>query len=98
MSCYFIAQLQIHDDDEYQKYLNGFDNVFEKYDGEVISVEENPIILEGDWDYSRLVIIRFSNEDDAGRWYHSPEYQSILKYRLNASKGTVLLINDRSVI
>ena len=98
MSCYFIAQLQIHDEDEYKKYLNGFDIVFEKYDGEVIAVEESPLILEGDWDYSRLVIIRFSNEDEAGRWYHSPEYQSILKYRLNASKGTVLLINDRSAI
>ena len=42
------------------------------------------------------VIIRFSNEDEARRWYHSPEYQSLLKHRLQASKGTVLLINDRS--
>ena len=98
MSCYFIAQLQIHDEDEYKKYLNGFDIVFEKYDGEVIVVEESPLILEGDWDYSRLVIIRFSNEDEAGRWYHSPEYQSLLKHRMNASKGIALLINDRSAI
>ena len=98
MSCYFIAQLSIHDHNEYKKYLNRFDSVFEKYDGEVIAVEKNPVILEGDWDYSRLVLIRFSNEDEAGRWYQSPEYQSILKHRLNASNGTVLLINSRSEI
>jgi uncharacterized protein (DUF1330 family) len=96
MSCYFIAQLLIYDEDKYKKYLNGFDSVFEKYEGKVIAVEENPIILEGDWDYSRLVIIRFSNENEARRWYHSSEYQSLLQHRLNASKGTVLLINDRS--
>ena len=72
MSCYFIAQLQIHDEHEYKKYLNGFDIVLKKYDGEVIAVEENPLILEGDWDYSRLVIIRFPNKDEAGGWYHSP--------------------------
>ena len=96
MSCYSIAQLLIHDEDEYKKYLSGFDSVFEKYNGKVIAVEENPIILEGDWDYSRLVIIRFSNENEAGRWYHSPGYQSLLQHRLNASKGTVLLINDPS--
>ena len=96
MSCYFIAQISIHDDNEYKKYLNGFDSVFERYDGEVVAVEENPVILEGEWDYSRLVMIRFPNEDDAGRWYHSPEYQSLLQHRLNASKGTALLLNDRS--
>jgi uncharacterized protein (DUF1330 family) len=96
MSCYFIAQLSINDEDEYQKYLNGFDTIFKKFDGKVITVEENPIVLEGDWDYSRLVIIRFTNEYEAKRWYHSPEYQSLLQHRLNASKGTVLLTNDRS--
>ena len=96
MSCYFIAQLLIENEDEYRKYLDGFDIIFENYDGEVISVEENPIILEGDWDYSRLVIIRFSNENEAKRWYNSSEYQSILQHRLNSARGTVLLINDRS--
>ena len=96
MSCYFIAQLSISDQDEYRRYLEGFDAVFENYDGEVIAVEENPIILEGDWDYSRLVIIRFKNENEAKLWYNSPEYQSLLHHRLSASKGTVLLINDRS--
>jgi len=98
MECYFIAQLKIHDEHEYKKYLNGFDRVFEKYNGEVIAVEENPIVLEGEWDYTRIVIIRFSNEEEASRWYHSPEYQSLLKYRLNAAKGTVLLVNGRPAI
>jgi uncharacterized protein (DUF1330 family) len=98
MGCYFIAQLKIHDEHEYKKYLNGFDVVFGRYNGEVIAVEENPVILEGEWDYSRLVIIRFSNEEELGRWYHSPEYQSLLKFRLNASKGTVILVNVRPAI
>lgn len=96
MSCYFIAQLLISDQDEYNRYLDGFDVIFEKYDGEIVAVEENPIILEGDWDYSRLVVIRFKNENEAKSWYNSEEYQYLLRYRLNASKGTVLLINGRS--
>jgi uncharacterized protein (DUF1330 family) len=96
MSCYFIAQIAIHDEDEYQKYLNGFDSVFERYQGKVVAVEETPTILEGDWDYSRMVIIKFPNEDEAGRWYHSPEYQSLLQHRLKASKGTILLVNDKT--
>lgn len=95
MSCYFVAQIAIHDKDEYQKYLNGFDSVFERYQGKVIAVEETPTILEGDWTFSRMVIIKFPNEDEAGRWYHSPEYQSLLQHRLKASRGTALFINER---
>ena len=97
MSCYFIAQINIEDDTEYQKYLNGFDDVFDKYEGKIIAVEDNPIILEGQWDYSRLVIFHFPNQSEAERWYRSAEYQSILQHRLKASKSTAFLINDRSV-
>ena len=96
MSCYFIAQLKIHDKLGYKKYLNGFDRIFKKYGGEIIAVDENPLILEGEWNYSRFVIIRFSNEEKAGKWYHSPEYQSLLQHRLNASTGPVLFVHDRS--
>jgi uncharacterized protein (DUF1330 family) len=81
--------------DEYQKYLDGFDVIFQNYKGEVVSVEENPTILEGEWDFSRLVIIRFSSETEAKKWYNSSEYQSLLQHRLNSAKGTILLINDR---
>ncbi|UCG50520.1 MAG: DUF1330 domain-containing protein [Candidatus Latescibacterota bacterium] len=35
MSGYFVAQIDIHDQHEYDRYLNGFDDVFNEYDGEV---------------------------------------------------------------
>ncbi len=47
MSTYFIAQIKIHDPDEYEKYLDGFDEVFSKYDAEVVLVDDNPELLEG---------------------------------------------------
>jgi uncharacterized protein (DUF1330 family) len=95
MSCYFIAQINIHDEQKYKLYLDGFDDVFDKYKGEIITVEENPIILEGNWDFSRIVIFRFPSEKEAKEWYFSTEYQSLLEFRLSASNGTVLLVNDR---
>jgi uncharacterized protein (DUF1330 family) len=95
MSCYFLAQLKINDTNEYQKYLDGFDAVFEKYEGQVIAVEEDPMILEGDWQGSRVVLIQFSDENEAKRWYNSSEYQAILAHRLRSSTGTALLFNDR---
>jgi uncharacterized protein (DUF1330 family) len=49
-------------------------------------------VLEGNWSYSRIAIIEFENEKELKCWYESPEYQSILHYRLKAAKCDTLLV------
>lgn len=92
MSCYFVAQIQINDMDEYQKYLDSTDAVFSKFNGKYLAVDTNPVVIEGSWLYSRFVIIEFENEKELREWYESPEYQSILQYRLKAAKCDTLLV------
>ena len=81
MSCYFVAQIDVRDREEYQKCLAGFDAIFSQYKGIVVAVDEDPVVLEGEWPYTRSVIIRFPNEDEARRWYESPEYGELKKHR-----------------
>lgn len=57
MSHYFIANIKINNEDEYKKYLNEADEVFSKYNGKYLAVDNKPIILEGNWKYSRTVLI-----------------------------------------
>jgi uncharacterized protein (DUF1330 family) len=66
MSCYFVAQTTIHDPQAYQRYLDGFDDVFGNYCGRVVAVDESPTVLEGDWEYTRVVLIRFPTEGTGG--------------------------------
>ena len=96
MSCYFIAQVQIYDMDEYQKYLENAHAVFSKYNGRYLAVDSDPEVLEGNWSYSRIIIIEFDNENELKRWYESPEYQSILQYRLRAAKCDTILVKGDS--
>jgi uncharacterized protein (DUF1330 family) len=49
VSSYFVALINIHDRARYEQYLAGFDEVFRKYKGLVISVDDNPRVLEGKW-------------------------------------------------
>jgi uncharacterized protein (DUF1330 family) len=49
MCSFFIAQIKIHDWDEYEKYLEGYDRIFRKYNGEIMAVEDSPTALEGTW-------------------------------------------------
>ena len=92
MSCYFIANITINDEAEYQKYIDKLDDVFKKYSGEYLAVDNNPQVLEGDWNYSRSVIIKFKSKSDFEEWYNSSEYQEILKHRLKGAKCDTILV------
>ena len=95
MSYYFVANIKIKDQTEYQKYLDEVDNVFSKFNGKYLAVDDKPKILEGHWEYSRVVIIEFKSESDFDRWYNSKEYQEILKYRIQASESDTILIEGK---
>lgn len=96
MSCYFVAQIAIRDRAEYQKYLDGFDEIFARYRGIVVAVDESPTVLEGEWPCDRTVLIRFSDENEARRWYDSPEYRELAKHRHRASRANIALVTRRS--
>ena len=92
MSVYFVANIRIIDEVEYSKYLENAKSVSSKYNGEYLAVDNNPTILEGTWDYSRVVLIRFPDKDSLNKWYYSDEYQAILKYRLSAADCDTIIV------
>ncbi|MAT58818.1 MAG: DUF1330 domain-containing protein [Melioribacteraceae bacterium] len=95
MSYYFIANIKINNESEYQKYLDEVDNVFDKFNGRYLALDKNPLILEGDWNYSRTVIIEFQNKSDFDDWYYSDEYQRIFKFRINAADCDTILVKGK---
>lgn len=92
MPHYFIAQIKIHDEKEYQKYIEKSGEVFAKYNGKYLAVDNNPAVLEGDWNYTRTVLIEFESKSDFDDWYASDSYQEILKHRLNGATCDTILV------
>ena len=92
MAVYIVAQISIHDRAEYQQYEAGFFEVFARYTGELLAVSENPTVVEGEWPYTRTVLLRFPSAEEARRWYDSPEYQRIAQHRFRASKANAVLV------
>jgi len=95
VSSFFVALIDIHDPVRYEQYLAGFDAVFEKYKGRVLSVEDNPVDLEGDWPAERTVLISFQNRQELRRWYESAEYQQLARHRKEASVASIAIISGR---
>ena len=92
MSVYFIANIRIKDEVEYQNYMAGVNEVFKKFNGKKLKVDDAPVVLEGTWDYSRLVLTEFPDRESLDKWYYSDEYQEILKYRLSAADCDTIII------
>jgi uncharacterized protein (DUF1330 family) len=91
MSYYFIAQINIKDPKEYQKYLDKAGSIFKKYQGKYLVLDDNPEVLEGSWNGNRTVIIEFKTQSEFKAWYNSNEYQEILIHRLNAAECNSIL-------
>lgn len=95
MSCYFLAQITIHDPMGYERYLDGFDEVFERFGGEVLAVDDAPLRLEGDWPGTRTVVMRFPSQAEALRWYNSEGYQTLVKVRQAAAHANIVLVGGK---
>ncbi|MEO1043985.1 MAG: DUF1330 domain-containing protein [Pseudomonadota bacterium] len=92
MTVYIITRLNIHDRDSYDRYQDGFMEVFEKFDGTLLSVDEEPTVLQGEFAATRSVLIEFPSRKQAMAWMTSPEYQAIAKHRIAGSTGDTIMV------
>ena len=92
MAVYLVAQLQIQDRTEYSRYEAGFLDVFAKFGGEILAVDDAVDCIEGEWPYSRTVLLRFPDADEARRWYDSPEYQALVQHRFRAANTNIAMV------
>jgi uncharacterized protein (DUF1330 family) len=95
MPCFFIAQINVHDKHEYARYLEGAGELLDRFSGKVIAVDEQAVVLEGEWPFGRTVLIEFPSMADLERWYHSPEYQRLADHRKAGSTANIVAARGR---
>ncbi|WP_375254674.1 DUF1330 domain-containing protein [Yoonia sp.] len=94
MPAYVIGQLDIHDPEAYQAYLNGFMPSFERHGGELLATSRAETeILEGSWAMPRTVIMRFPSVQDAKAWHDDPDYQELAKIRKRTAATNLVVID-----
>ena len=91
MTVYVIVQLKMMDRAAYDRYQARFFDVFRKFQGRLLSADENPAVLEGSWNRDKLVLMSFPDETAFRAWADSPEYLEISKDRKAGADGIVLL-------
>lgn len=96
MTVYAIAQLKFTDRAAYDRYQTGFLDVFRRYSGTLLAADESPVLVEGDWDREKVVLMSFPDEEAFRSWAQSPDYQEISKDRRAGADTVVLLVKGLS--
>jgi uncharacterized protein (DUF1330 family) len=95
MSTYLINHLRIPNGipkPEALVYLENVESTFSIYGGKWLVLDASVEVLEGAWPGS-VVVMEFPDMDRAKRWYHSPEYQRILRLRTDNVTSDVILVD-----
>lgn len=92
MTVYALAQFTIHDRARYEAYAARFAETMKGRKGRLLAAQENPEVVEGTWDGTKLVLIEFPDEASFRDWSESAEYRAISVDREAATEGSVLLV------
>lgn len=92
MTVYVVALLNITDREGYERYAQGFMEIFDQYGGQLLAVDESPTVIEGDWPHTRTVLASFPSAEALDSWYRSSEYQALAQHRFNAATARLVML------
>ena len=92
MPAYVIAETDITDPDQYEKYRAASPGAIAAGGGRFLVRGGEVAVLEGDWEPSRLVVVEFEDLAAAKRWYESDVYQEARKLREGAAQLRIVAV------
>jgi len=86
MAGYLIANYNITNAEEYQKYLAAVGPTIFSQGGEILVAGEGSEVVEGT-PGSVTVVLKFPSKQALRSWYDSAEYQAIVHLRIDNTEG-----------
>jgi uncharacterized protein (DUF1330 family) len=85
MPAYVIVETDINDPEQYEQYKAATPAAIAAGGGRFLVRGGEHIVLEGDWQPTRLVVLEFEDLAAAKRWYESELYQAAKELRAGAA-------------
>ncbi len=90
--CFFDVR-EITDHAKVEQYLAGVFATVEQYGGRYLVLGGKSELVEGDWQPVFPVIVEFSDNKQAQRWYSSPEYEPLKALRLAGTRSNAVFLD-----
>ena len=90
---FVIFNIDVTNPEDYNEYITKVKPIVEKFGGEYIVRGGTNQVVEGNWQYSRTIVLKFPSYEKALEWYNSEEYQPINSFvtPLIADETTITL-------
>lgn len=95
MSAYVVIDLDIENPDGFQEYVDAVSPMIEKAGARNLVVDDDCLVLEGDWRPRTLVIHEFADEEAARAFWDAPGYQPLKALRRRHSTVKVVVARPR---
>ena len=92
MTAYMIVNVDMQDPAAYEEYKSKAPAIVRKHGGEYLARGGKFVVLEGDWEPSRIAMLRFPDIASAQALYDDPEYQPLKALRQRVSKMDIVVV------
>ena len=92
MPAYVIVETDVTDPEQYEQYKAASPAAIAAGGGRFLVRGGELVVLEGDWQPSRLVVLEFDDLAAAKRWYESQIYQEAKKLREGAARFRMVAV------
>ncbi|MFF5477688.1 DUF1330 domain-containing protein [Streptomyces sp. NPDC012935] len=90
MPAYVVIDLDVSDPSGFQQYIDGVTPLIEQAGARNLLIDDNAVVLEGDWEPATLVIHEFASKAALQEFWDSPEYQPLKELRRKYSSVKVV--------
>ena len=96
MAAYVIVETDVTDPEQYEHYKAASPAAIAAGGGRFLVRGGEHVVLEGDWQPPRLVMLEFEDLEAALRWYESDAYQEAKKLREGAARFRAVAVEGIS--
>lgn len=92
MAAYLLANVDVIDPAAYETYRQQVPALIAAHGGRYLVRGGASEVLEGDTTPNRLVVLEFPSMAQLKTFYHSAEYQRLVRIRQSASSGSIIAV------
>lgn len=93
MTAYLIIDVDIRDPERYEDYKRQVPALIARHGGEYLVRGGEHEVFEGDWQPTRLVLLKFPDMDAARAFESDPDYQPIKAIRHAVATSSIVAVS-----
>ena len=92
MAVYLIVDVEVKDPAAYQRYRAEVPALIRKHGGEYVVLGGKHEVVEGNWQPTRIVVLRFPDRGSAMAFVDDPEYRPLKELRHRTARTDIVLV------